>query len=306
MATPQLGIFGLGTAAQCYLEFDRRADTNPRGLVEAVARLEELHATLGGVSIVVGLRPRLWADVAPAHAPVGVCGFDQPIHGVEGFVMPVTQHDAWVWVSGAARDSVFDVTWDVVGGLDPLATVATEQTGWSYQHGRDLTGFIDGTENPSLAEAPDVVLVPAGEPGAGGTVVLVQQWAHDARAWSALTVEEQQRVIGRTKADSIELPDGVLPTDSHVARTVIEEDGEELPIFRRNTPYGGVTEHGTTFVGFSRDQTRLQRMLLRMAGTQDGVRDALTRYTTPLTGAYYVVPSIEALRDVGPSAQRPS
>ena len=37
-------------------------------------------------------------------------------------------------------------------------------------------------------------------------------------------------------------------------------------------------------------------MLARMAGAEDGIRDALTRYTTAVSGAYYFVPSVEALR----------
>jgi len=32
----------------------------------------------------------------------------------------------------------------------------------------------------------------------------------------------------------------------------------------------------------------------------NGVRDALTRYTHPLTGAYYFVPSTERLRAAAP------
>lgn len=61
-------------------------------------------------------------------------------------------------------------------------------------------------------------------------------------------------------------------------------------------PYGTVTEHGTMFVGFSAVQRRLSAMLESMAGLADGARDALTRYTRPLTGAYYLVPSTEGLR----------
>jgi putative iron-dependent peroxidase len=181
--------------------------------------------------------------------------------------------------------------------LGPVAQVADEVTGWAYQHNRDLTGFIDGTENPSLVEAPEVVLVPDGQPGAGGSVVLVQKWVHDADQWMSLPVEQQELVMGRTKADSVELDEARMPEDSHVSRTVLEDaDGEELEIFRRNTPYGGVTEHGTMFVGFSADQRRLARMLDRMAGVEDGIRDALTRYTTALTGAYYFCPSVESLQ----------
>jgi porphyrinogen peroxidase len=76
-----------------------------------------------------------------------------------------------------------------------------------------------------------------------------------------------------------------------VARTDQDEFGH---IFRRNTPYGWVSEHGTVFVGFSAEQGPLARMLDSMAG-KDGVRDALTRFATPLTGAYYFVPSADDL-----------
>ena len=97
--------------------------------------------------------------------------------------------------------------------------------------------------------------------------------------------------MGRTKLDSTELEN--KPADSHVARTDQDEFGK---IFRRNMPYGGVEDHGTMFVGFSADQTRLSRMLDSMAGLVTGTRDALTRFTMPLTGSYYFVPSVEGLR----------
>lgn len=86
-----------------------------------------------------------------------------------------------------------------------------------------------------------------------------------------------------------------MPSDSHVSRTVIEHDGDERQIYRRDTAYGSVTDHGTMFVGFSREQHTLAEMLRRMAGVGDGIRDALTRYTTPITGAYYVVPAVDDL-----------
>ena len=255
-------------------------------MVAAVAAVDEPHSTVGGVNFVVGFRPELWGQVATARPEVR--GFDEPIAGPDGFTMPATQHDVWVWIAGAAQDLVFDVAAEVIATLRPVASLASEVSGWSYLHSRDLTGFEDGTENPPLADAPSVVLSDD-----GFSVLLVQQWAHDFDAWTALDVEAQERAMGRTKADSIELDH--KPADSHVARTVVVEDGAELDIFRRNAPYGTVSEHGTMFIGFSVDQHRLDRMLRRMAGAEDGVRDALTRYTTPLTGAYYVIPSVEAL-----------
>ena len=296
MRVAQSGIFALGTGSHSYLEFDLLEHAEPLALIHAVASMREPSTTTGGVNLVAGFRPSLWRRVAPQDIPTDVTDFDQPVYGVDGYTMPATQHDVWLWVAGHAYDKVFDVTREAIKALTPVARLASEVAGWTYKENRDLTGFIDGTENPSLSEAPEVALLPPSSPGAGGSVVLVQKWTHDAAAFDVLPVEVQEKIMGRTKDMSVELDEEVRGPQSHVSRTVLEENGEEMPIFRRNTPFGTATEHGTMFIGFSCDQHRLARMLARMAGAEDGIRDALTRYTTAISGAYYFVPSIESLR----------
>lgn len=291
MTTPQGGIFALGTASHAYLEFDLLDGQKGSDLVAAISSLREPRTTMGGVNLVVGFRPELWSAVIPEDAPSDVMGFNEPVSGIDGFVMPATQHDAVLWLSGSAYDVIFDVARQVIAELKPLASVAEETSSWPYRHDLDLTGFIDGTENPSLIEAAEVAIIPEGNAGAGGTVLLLQKWAHDTAAWESLPVARQELVIGRTKPDSVELEN--KPPDSHVASTDQDRFGK---IFRRNMPYGTVTRHGTMFVGFSADQRRLSTMLESMAGRTTGVRDALTRYTRPITGAYYFIPSIECLR----------
>ncbi len=209
-----------------------------------------------------------------------------------GFVMPATQHDAILWLSGSAYDVIFDVSRMAIRELAGVARVAEETSSWSYQHDRDLTGFIDGTENPSLIDAADVAVIGEDEPGAGGSVLLLQKWVHDASKWEALSDTDQEQVMGRRKTDSVELEN--KPDDSHVASTDQDRLGK---IFRRNMAYGTVTDHGTMFVGFSADQQILAAMLDSMVKTPD----ALTRYTHPLTGAYYFVPSVESIRRLAPA-----
>jgi putative iron-dependent peroxidase len=296
MPTAQSGIFALGTGSHAYLEFTLNATASSIDLAHAVADLREPRTTTGGVNLVAGVRPSLWARIAPAHMPPGVADFDHDLQGAAGYSMPATQRDLWLWVAGHAYDKVFDASREAMGALSPLAVLADETAGWTYKENRDLTGFIDGTENPSLALAPEVALVPDGTAGEGCSVVLVQKWIHDVAVWEGLSVADQERVMGRTKADSTELDEAVRGPESHVSRNVIEEAGRELHIFRRNSPFGTATMHGTMFVGFSADQHRLARMLRRMAGAEDGIRDALTYYATPISGAYYVVPPVEALR----------
>ncbi len=299
----QPGIFALGTTDHCYLELDLTPGTEPAELARRLAALSGPQTTIAGLNVVIGFRPELWAAIAPESAPDGVTSFEA-IDG-DGFTMPATQHDAWLWVAGGARDVVFDAAIDIIGALAGVAHVASELGGWLYQHRRDLTGFIDGTENPAMLEAPEVAAADQG-PGAGASVLLFQKWQH-LPSWRGLSVAEQERVIGRSKPDSIEMPDDVKPKDSHVARNVVEEGGEELAIYRRNVAYGSVTDHGTVFVGFCATQHPLDIMLRRMAGQEatstpeePAVRDALTRYTVPLSGAYYVCPAIDALAGLLP------
>ena len=291
MYTPQAGIFALGTSSHTYLEFDILDAKNRRQFASTISAIREPRTTTGGVNFVIGFRPELWSEIVPADAPPGVEGFNKNIQGTEGFVMPATQHDALVWLSGSAYDVIFDMARTVIHDLAGQAALAEETSSWSYRHDRDLTGFVDGSENPTLLEAPSAALLPEGVPGAAGSVLLLQKWKHKTAAWEALPVDQQERIMGRTKLDSIELEN--KPSDSHVARTDQDEFGN---IFRRNMPYGNVDDHGTVFVGFSADQKRLSRMLDSMAGLVNGTRDALTRFTQPLTGSYYFVPSVESLR----------
>jgi porphyrinogen peroxidase len=289
--TPQAGIFALGTSSHAYLEFDILDGKKHKEFASTVSSIREPRTTTGGVNFVIGFRPELWRNISPDDTPPGLEGFNNEIRGTEGFVMPSTQHDALVWLSGSAYDVVFDMARSVIQDFAGQASLGEETSSWSYRHDRDLTGFIDGSENPTLLEAPMAALLSEGVAGAGGSVLLLQKWKHNVANWEALPIEQQERIMGRTKLDSLELEN--KPENSHVARTDQDEFGK---IFRRNMPYGTVHEHGTMFVGFSAEQKRLSRMLDSMAGLVTGTRDALTRFTEPLTGSYYFVPSVESLR----------
>ena len=297
MKAPQSGIFALGTAAHAYLEFDIHQGAAQRELVAAIAGLREPRTTMGGVNLVAGFRPELWRAVAPDQAPPDVAGYNRDVVGPDGYTMPATQHDAVLWLSGSAYDVVFDVSREAIAATNEIATVAEETSSWPYHHDRDLTGFIDGSENPTLVDAPGIALIGDGETGAGGSVLLLQKWVHDSAAWESLPVKTQEAVIGRTKPDSVELDP--KPGDSHVARNDQDVFGK---IFRRNMPFGTVRVHGTMFVGFSSDQRRLAAMLESMVGLQNGTRDALTRYTRALTGSYYFIPSLDDLKAWTPAA----
>lgn len=298
MARPQPGIFAQGTRSHYHLEFDLRAGVADDAVVSTLGGLREPSVTAGGSNIVVGFGPALWRRLRPADAPAVLADFEA-IEGA-GRRAPATQHDLWVWTHGTGEDVELDVARAVVIALTPAFTLAAEQPCFMYRDSRDLTGFIDGTENPPVEEAFDVALVPDGEPGAGGAFVLAQKWVHDLARFHAQSRTEQEGTIGRTKPDSVELDD--KPDTAHIARVVIEEDGEELELYRRSTPYGRVGELGLYFLAFSADPSRFTKMLRRMFGVSgDGLHDHLTDFTTPVSGAHYFAPSLDALDGILPS-----
>jgi putative iron-dependent peroxidase len=311
VTVPQFGIFAQGTIAHAFLEWDLRPDVDLSIAADVLGRLRGPSVAAGGVNLVLAFGSDLWAALAPDHVPSGLAAF-QRLGGLGGRHAPATQHDLWLWINGSSQDVVFEHTRAAARAIDEVAELASEQLAFVHRDSRDLTGFIDGTANPTLLEAPAAALVPDGQPGAGGSHVLAMRWVHDLDAFEARPVAEQQDIIGRTKPDSIELDDDVKPPTAHIARVEIEDDaGNELPIYRRSVPYGTVAEHGLYFVAFSAERARFERMLGRMFGTDgDGRHDRLTEFSRPVSGAYYFAPPMNLLADLaipsGPASPQPA
>jgi porphyrinogen peroxidase len=302
VTVPQFGIFAQGTSAHAFLEWDLRPNVDLAHTAEVLGRLRGPSVSAGGVNLVVAFGPNLWRALAPLDAPSGLGPF-QPIGRLGGHLVPAAQHDLWLWINGSSQDIVFEHTRAAAAAIDAVAFLAGEQVAFVHRDSRDLTGFIDGTANPSLLEAPLAALVPDGHPGAGGSHVLAMRWVHDLDAFGALPIAEQERVIGRTKAESVELDEDVKPSTAHIARVEIEDEaGVELPIYRRSVPYGTVAEHGLYFVAFSADRSRFDTMLARMFGMADGEHDRLTDFSRPVAGAYYFAPALNLLAGLPVSA----
>jgi len=297
MSTPQAGIFALGTRTHHHLEFDID-DAAPAG---AIADVINSIIEIGGSNLVVGFGAGLWSRSSPSQ-PADLAEFTEVI-GRDGYSAPSTQHDLWIWIHGTGVDDVLDVATACTAALSGLGSLEVETRCFVYHDSRDLTGFIDGTENPPPTEAMEVACIPAGKAGAGGSHVIAQRWVHDLAAFDQLDIEEQERVIGRRKVDSAAIPADVRPADAHISRAeLLDSDGNERPIYRRSVPFGDVTERGLYFLGFSAERDRFDGMLAQMFGTSaDGIRDHLIDFSTPNTGSYYFAPSLEDLEAIGKS-----
>jgi len=295
--TPQPGIFAVGTRSHHHLQLDVDPAADAGALIDAVRQIREQATTVAGVNLVIGFGADLCARIAPQWAPTGVGPFET-IRGVDDVTIPAAQHDLWIWLHSSGPDSVFDVARHAETALRGLATVAREWPSFTYQASQDLTGFEDGTENPPVDEAIELVTAPADQPGAGSSVVLLQRWIHDLEAFDALDGDAKDQVIGRYLDGGGELDETVRSPRAHISRVVIDdENGDELEVFRRSTAFGGVLENGLVFLAFSPDVDRVDTMLHRMVGDEDGLRDHLTDISRCTASAWYVAPPVEAFRD---------
>ena len=299
VTVPQFGIFAQGTIAHTFLEWDLRPDIDLREAAVVLGRLRSPRVSAGGINLVLAFGPDLWRTIAPDEPPDGLRPFER-VGLPGGHHVPATQHDLWLWINGSSQDVVFEHARAAARTIETVAELASEQVAFVHRNSQDLTGFIDGTANPTLLEAPEAALVPDGAPGAGGSHVMAIRWVHDLAAFDALPVKEQERVIGRTKPDSRELAGAAKPVDAHIARVELADDaGNELPIYRRSVPYGTVGEHGLQFVAFSADRARFDRMLARMYGTDgDGIHDRLIEFSRAVSGAYYYAPPLNVIADL--------
>ena len=247
----------------------------------------------------IAFGPELWVKLYNTIPD----GFKQlaPIHG--NFEMPVVPADVLIHIASARADLCFALSQSFFEGIQDQVEVLDERVCFRYLDGRDLTGFIDGTENPQFPDDRDEVALLGEEAGifADGSFVFAQRYVHNLENWKKLKVDAQEHVIGRTKLESIELDDDVKPENAHIARAVIEDDeGEELEILRHSLPYGdGQGEQGLFFIAYTKDLTRIDKMLVRMFGTSgDGIHNHLLHFVTAVDGAYFFAPSEEVLEEV--------
>lgn len=214
--------------------------------------------------------------------------------GEGAITAPATGGDILLHVNSNRLDLNFLLLRQFIEPIAQWVEIMDETYGFKYLDSRDMTDFIDGTENPKTQEArQDVALIKDGD-FAAGSFVMVQRFIHNIPAWNRLNVQAQEKVIGRTKPDSIELDN--VPAASHVGRVDIKEEGKGLKIVRHSLPYGTVSgDHGLLFIAYCHTQHNFKTMLESMYGETDGKTDQLLRFTTAVTGAYFFAPSMDML-----------
>lgn len=296
MPPAQAAIFLVVTVRAGAEETVRELFSDVAGLTRSVG----FRVPDGELSCVVGIGAGLWDRMFDGPRPAGLHAFRELAGAAHTAVS--TPGDLLVHLRARRMDLCFELAARLLERLDGLAEMADEVHGFKYFDERDLLGFVDGTENPDGAAAEAAVCIGAEDPEfEGGSYVIVQKYLHDMDAWNALPVEEQERVIGRTKLADIELPDAVKPANSHVAQTtIVDPDGTERQIVRDNMPFGtlGSAEFGTYFIGYSATPDVTEQMLRNMfIGNPPGNYDRILDFSTAVTGGLFFVPTADFLDD---------
>jgi putative iron-dependent peroxidase len=302
---PQAVVTPLTGAAIFLVVVIKAGDENTDTVRDLIADLPALVRAVGFrdlegfLSCVTGLSDGAWGRLAAGWAkPAGLHPFREIRSGPRHAV--ATPGDLLFHIRAARMDLCFELATQIMTRIRDAVTVADEVQGFRYFDDRDIIGFVDGTENPTGSEAFEATIISAGDAAdaafAGGSYVIVQKYLHD------LTVEQQERIIGRTKLDNIELSDDAKPSYAHNALTTITIDGDEIDILRDNMPFGnpGSDEFGTYFIGYARDPATIELMLTNMfAGRPEGNYDRLLDVSRAVTGTLFFVPSQPVLDAIG-------
>jgi putative iron-dependent peroxidase len=252
------------------------------------------------LTCVVGVGARVWDRLFGSPRPAEL----HPFRELSGsrHSAPATAGDLFFHLRAHRLDLCFELAQRLTSRLGGYTRVIDEVHGFRSFDERDLLGFVDGTENPEGGAADAAVLIGDDDPQfARGSYLLIQKYLHDLVSWDALPVEEQERTIGRTKLNDLELPDELKPANSHVAlNTIVDENGEQHQIMRFNMPFGrvGEGEFGTFFIGYARSPEVIEQMLTNMfIGKPPGNYDRILDFSTAVTGNLFFVPTVEFLDD---------
>ena len=283
------------------------------GTADAVRTVRGVIADIGGLLRTVGFRDlqgRLSCNVAIGSAAWDRFGQPRrpaqlrPFAEIRGpaHTAVATPGDLLFHIRANRADMCFELERLILDALGDAVTVADEVHGFRYFDSRDLLGFVDGTENPTGADLTQSALIQSEDPPfEGGSYVVVQKYLHRLDKWRALETATQQSIIGRTKADNIELEE--LGRESHkTLTTIVDAEGTEHDILRDNMPFGspGRGEFGTYFIGYTRNLWVIEKMLANMfEGAAAGRYDRLLDFSTPMTGTTFFAPSYSMLKNLG-------
>jgi len=279
MSNYQPGILAPCPKLARYLSFSLEAGAKPGRAIKALVALAD------GESVVVGFGQPL-LRVLGGEIP-GLRVF--PTQFGSGLILPSSSAALWCWLRGDDRGKLLHSGRKIIAAVSSAFALDSVIDGFQFDNGRDLSGYVDGTENPKGKKASAAAIVRGEGAGLdGSSFVAVQQWIHDFQRFEAMSAKDQDNAVGRRRSDNKELTGA--PRSAHVKRTAQESFSPEAFILRRSMPWTDGAAGGLNFVAFGKSFDAFEAQLKRMVGAEDGITDALFKFTRPVTGSYFWCP----------------
>lgn len=250
--------------------------------------------------ITVAIGSEYWDQLSPTQRPAELTAFPTFTHG--DIHAPHTPVDLLLHIRSERHDLNYQASVMLTHRLGNDATLIEEIHGFRYLEMRDLTGFVDGTENPEGEDRIQVAVVGDDDPAfAGGSYIHLQRYEHDLDAWNKMSVKQQEDIFGRTKEDNIEYASADKAAFAHTKRTSLKDaEGNSIEILRHSMPYGDLKRRGLMFIAYGCSPQPFTKMLESMImGDEKGQHDHLMNFTQALTGQAFFAPSVEWLERLG-------
>lgn len=285
MNTTQAGILAEETKLARYLTFTIDDQENVQTALKTLANTVDTETTVVGLG--ESLVSLLDKQVSGLHT--------LPAQTSQGIELPSTPAALWCWLRGNDRGELFHRSREIEALLAPAFILNDAVDSFQYDANRDLSGYEDGTENPTGEEAVEAAIVQGMGKGLNGSsFVAVQQWLHDFENFHAMSTNEQDDAIGRHISDNEEFDEA--PESAHVKRAAQESFDPEAFILRRSMPWVEGMDGGLIFVAFGKSFDAFEAILNRMLGKEDGIVDGLFEFTKPISGAYFWCPPVKGGR----------
>lgn len=277
MKLAQSGILADETKLARYLTFKISDENKIKNTLRALADFANMENTVIGFGVTIcdkieGMR-------------------NMPFLAGAGVENPSTPQSLWVWLRGNDRGEIYHRSREIEAVLSSAFSLTSTIDSFQFDENRDLSGYIDGTENPDGEDAINAAVVQnAGEGLDGSSFVAVQQWLHDFDELSQMSETEKDDAIGRHISNNEEYD---APASAHVKRSAQEDFEPEAFILRRSMPWVDGMTGGLMFVAFGHSFDAFEAILKRMMGMDDEIVDALYKFTKPITGAYFWCPPVK-------------
>ena len=302
MAREQFGICAEPNLYGSYLLFNVLDDKNAfiRAALSRLPALLEDYAdqySEANLTGVVAIGANYWDEFYPQARPVLLEPF--PAMNSDDRVAPSSNVDIYIEIRSDRGDVNHIVCSKVCQLLADSVELIDQIQAFRFLDGRDLTGFVDGTENPKGMHRRDIALVKESDDAifSSGSYLHTQRYQHNLTLWNSLTIKEQEDIFGRTKLDNIEYESEDKALTAHTKRTNVKDDqGNTIEILRQSMPYGDMKCQGLFFVSYCHSPKPFALMLKSMIyGDGHGNFDHLLKYTQAETGAAFFAPSLTFL-----------